>query len=93
MSLTSPGMNSSNFDAGLVEEQAAARAQGFTRDGWIFLALAAAITVLRTYSRWSMVGWKGFQADDLLVWLALVSGTPSRGWKGDPMWPLKLETR
>lgn len=57
-----------------VEGQAAARAQGFTRDSWIFLSLAALITVLRTYSRWSIVGLKGFQADDLLVWLALVSG-------------------
>lgn len=73
MSFTSLGPNSTDFDAGLVEEQAAARAEGFTRDGWIFLGLAAAITVLRTYSRWTMVGWKGFQADDLLVWLALVS--------------------
>lgn len=56
-----------------VEEQAAERAEGFTRDGWIFLALAALITILRTYSRWSMVGWKRLQADDVLVWLALVS--------------------
>lgn len=63
----------------LVEEQAAARAAGFTRDGWIFLALAAVITMLRTYSRWTMVGWSKFQADDVLVWLALVSLCRPRG--------------
>lgn len=57
---------------GLIEAQAAARAQNFSRDSWIFLGLAALITVLRTYSRWSMVGFKRFQADDILVWLALV---------------------
>lgn len=55
----------------LVEAQAAARAQGFARDSWIFLGIAAFITILRTYSRWSMVGLKRFQADDFLVWLAL----------------------
>lgn len=60
---------------GLVEAQAAERAQGFTRDSWIFLSLAALITALRTYSRWSMVGFRRFQADDILVLLALV-GTP-----------------
>lgn len=57
---------------GLIEAQAAERAQGFTRDSWIFLSLAALITALRTYSRWSMVGFRRFQADDFLVWLALV---------------------
>lgn len=57
----------------LIEEEAAARAQSFSRDEWIFLGLAALITILRTYSRWTTVGWKRFQADDVLVWLALVS--------------------
>lgn len=65
--------SSSSASDDLVEEQAAARAQGFERDGWIILGFAVAITVLRTYSRWSMAGFKRFQADDFLVWLALVS--------------------
>lgn len=67
-------MNSTVTSTGpLVEEQAAARAQSFSREEWIFLAIAAIITILRTYSRWTMVGWRRFQADDVLVWLALVS--------------------
>lgn len=57
----------------LFELQATLRAQSFTRDEWLFLGLAVLITILRTYSRWTMVGWKRFQADDALVWLALVS--------------------
>lgn len=69
-------MNSTVTTTGpLVEELAAARAQSFSREEWIFLAIAAIITTLRTYSRWSMVGWRRFQADDVLVWLALVSDT------------------
>lgn len=43
------------------------------RDGFVFLGFAIAITLMRTYSRWRMVGFKGFQADDLLVWFAMVS--------------------
>lgn len=58
----------------LVEAQAAAMTRGgFSRDIWILMALAVQITFLRTYSRWRMVGWRKFQADDVLVWLALVS--------------------
>lgn len=56
-----------------LEDEAAAMASGFSRDVWIFMGLAVQITFLRTYSRWSMVGWRNFQADDVLVWLALVS--------------------
>lgn len=50
----------------------------YARDGTIFMSFAIAITVLRTYSRWKMVGFRGFRADDFLVWLALVSSHP--GW-------------
>lgn len=45
----------------------------YARDGLIFLGFAILITAMRTYSRWRMVGFKGFQADDFLVWFALVS--------------------
>lgn len=53
--------------------QKAAQARSFTHDGFIFLGIAVAVTLLRTYARWDMVGLKRFQADDYLVWLALVS--------------------
>lgn len=52
----------------------------YARDGTIFMSFAIAITVLRTYSRWKMVGFQGFRADDFLVWLALVSSYPLGGW-------------
>lgn len=67
-------MDPGNISSGaIIEEQAAARAESFARDGWIFLGLASAITLLRMYSRWRTVGFKRFQADDFLVMLALVS--------------------
>ncbi|KAI7785968.1 hypothetical protein LA080_005629 [Diaporthe eres] len=52
--------------------QKAAQARSFTRDGFIFLGIAIAVTLLRTYARWDMAGFKKFQADDYLVWLALM---------------------
>lgn len=58
--------------------QKAAQAKSFTHDGFIFLGIAIAVTFLRTYARWDMAGFKRFQADDYLVWLALVSWAPSQ---------------
>lgn len=58
--------------------QKAAQAKSFTHDGFIFLGIAIAVTLLRTYARWDMAGFKRFQADDYLVWLALVSWVPSK---------------
>lgn len=58
--------------------QKAAQAKSFTHDGFIFLGIAIAVTLLRTYARWDMVGFKRFQADDYLVWLALVSRVSSK---------------
>ncbi|KAJ0107139.1 hypothetical protein J7T55_014669 [Diaporthe amygdali] len=52
--------------------QKAAQARSFTRDGFIFLGIAIAVTLLRTYARWDMAGFKRFQADDYLVWVALM---------------------
>lgn len=43
----------------------------YMRDGMIFMSFAIVITMMRTYSRWEMVGWRGFQADDYLVWFAM----------------------
>ena len=57
--------------------QEAAQARSFTHDGFIFLGIGVAITILRTYARWDQAGFKRFQADDYLVWLALVSWLPS----------------
>lgn len=63
--------------------QKAAQARSFTRDGFIFLGIAIAVTLLRTYARWDMAGFKKFQADDYLVWLALVSGCRARGLRAE----------
>lgn len=54
-------------------ETAAVNTNAFTEEGFIFLGIALFITLLRTYARWSMVGFKKFQPDDYLVWFAFVS--------------------
>lgn len=58
--------------------QKAAQAKSFTHDGFIFLGIGIAVTLLRTYARWDQAGFKRFQADDFLVWLALVSWMPNK---------------
>lgn len=58
--------------------QKAAQAKSFTHDGFIFFGIAVAVTILRTYARWDMAGFKRFQADDYLVWFVLVSRVPSK---------------
>ena len=40
---------------------------------WTLYALAVAFTFLRTYARISAVGYRQLQADDYLVWIAIVS--------------------
>jgi hypothetical protein len=52
---------------------AAARASNITL--WTLYAFGVLITALRTYARVKAVGWKHFEADDYLVWVAVVSGT------------------
>ncbi|KAG8168529.1 hypothetical protein KVR01_001278 [Diaporthe batatas] len=52
--------------------QKAAQARSFTHDGFIFLGIGIAVTLLRTWARWDQAGFKRFQADDYLVWLALI---------------------
>lgn len=47
--------------------------QQSNQGSWVFLSLAILVTIIRTYSRWMTVGFKRFQADDYLVWFALVS--------------------
>jgi hypothetical protein len=41
---------------------------------WTLYAIGVLVTVLRTYARLKLAGWKRFQADDYLVWVAVVSG-------------------
>ena len=40
---------------------------------WTLYALAVAFTFLRTYAMISAVGYRQLQADDYLVWIAIVS--------------------
>jgi hypothetical protein len=55
----------------------AATAHQFTVEVWTLLAVAALVTMLRTYARVRSVGFKRFQPDDYLVWVALVCFTLS----------------
>ncbi|KAF5863367.1 hypothetical protein ETB97_010247 [Aspergillus alliaceus] len=40
-------------------------------ESWTLYAFGVAATLLRTYSRWSAVGFKHLRADDYLVWVAI----------------------
>ncbi|KAL2757019.1 hypothetical protein ACRALDRAFT_1081040 [Sodiomyces alcalophilus JCM 7366] len=70
-------MSSSSLPAGdpVAEAAAAAAAekaaQEFYREVWILLGVAFLVIVLRTYARYRAVGFRNFQPDDYLVWLAL----------------------
>lgn len=50
----------------------------FTQEDWILFSIGLAVTILRTFSRIKQVGFKGLQADDYLVWFAMVSLTSNR---------------
>ncbi|SPQ21357.1 7631b3e2-02ea-4778-971f-d3d7b935ac79 [Thermothielavioides terrestris] len=39
---------------------------------WTLYAIGVLVTVLRTYARLKLAGWKRFQADDYLVWVAVL---------------------
>jgi hypothetical protein len=39
---------------------------------WTLFAVAVCATVLRMYSRLSVVGFRNLRADDLLVWVGIV---------------------
>lgn len=56
-------------------EKAFAKARVLITTMWTLYAFGAVITMLRTYARIKAVGWKRLDADDYLVWLALVSAT------------------
>jgi hypothetical protein len=57
--------------AAIAAAQAAARTFNITL--WTLYAFGVVVTALRTYARVTAVGWKNFEADDYLVWLAVVS--------------------
>lgn len=54
-------------------EAAQAAARTFNITLWTLYAFGVVTTALRTYARVKAVGWKHFEADDYLVWLAVVS--------------------
>lgn len=47
-------------------------AQEFYREVWVLLSVAVLAIILRTYARYRAVGFRNFQPDDVLVWIALV---------------------
>ncbi|KAK4112829.1 hypothetical protein N656DRAFT_77915 [Canariomyces notabilis] len=51
---------------------AAEAARTFNVTLWTLYAFGVLVTVLRTYARVRAVGWKHFEADDYLVWVALL---------------------
>ncbi|ROT39959.1 hypothetical protein SODALDRAFT_332106 [Sodiomyces alkalinus F11] len=46
-------------------------AEEFYREVWTLLGVAFLVVVLRTFARYRAVGFRNFQPDDYLVWLAL----------------------
>ncbi len=49
-----------------------ARLRAFDSEMFVYLAIAASITILRTYARVHYSGWKGLGPDDGLAWVGLV---------------------
>ncbi|KFY93173.1 hypothetical protein V500_03873 [Pseudogymnoascus sp. VKM F-4518 (FW-2643)] len=50
----------------------AAAVRDFNTELWTLYAFGVAITVLRTYARAKAVGFRDLQADDFLIWLAIL---------------------
>lgn len=48
---------------------------------WTLYAFGVLVTVLRTYARVKAVGWKRLEADDYLVWVAVVSIQHDTVWE------------
>lgn len=53
-------------------EAASAAARTFNITIWTLYAFGVLVTALRTYARVKAVGWKHFEADDYLVWVAVL---------------------
>jgi len=72
-------MNSTDAAAAAAAAAQAAQiaaVKSFDIEAFTLLALAFSATVLRTYSRISLVGIRNLQADDYLVWLGVVRDRP-----------------
>lgn len=55
------------------EQAAIAKAiYNFTVELWTLYSIAVSITILRTYARSKVVGFKHLKADDYLAWVAVV---------------------
>ena len=52
--------------------RAAGGGDNTTVEIWTLFAVAVAATLLRMYSRISVVGFRGLRADDFLVWVGVV---------------------
>lgn len=50
----------------------AAAVRDFNTELWTLYAFGVAITILRTYARVKAVGFGNLQADDFIIWLAIV---------------------
>lgn len=60
------------------EQAAIAKAiYDFTVELWTLYSIGVAITILRTYARAKVVGLRNLQADDYLVWVAVVRPDPA----------------
>lgn len=53
-------------------QAALAAARAFNITLWTLYAFGVLTTCLRTYARVMAVGWERFEADDYLVWVAIV---------------------
>jgi hypothetical protein len=51
---------------------AAAAAEQFNIEAFTLLGVGLFITILRTYTRVSTVGWRRLEVDDYLIWFAAV---------------------
>lgn len=54
----------------------AAAVRDFNTELWTLYAFGVAITMLRTYARVKAVGFENLQADDFIIWLAIVRLMP-----------------
>jgi hypothetical protein len=68
---------STSFTVGLAardaaEEAAKAAFRESAIESWTLYAVGLLATVLRTYSRWSAVGFRHLRADDYLIWVGIV---------------------
>ncbi|PWY76022.1 hypothetical protein BO94DRAFT_605213 [Aspergillus sclerotioniger CBS 115572] len=52
-------------------DEASKAALNSTVQLWTLYSIGCAVTLLRTYSRWKDMGWRGLRLDDYLIWVAI----------------------